>query len=49
MARYYHAYRAVAARVVVSLASEENKSKAFGPTTPGEILGLNYDTVAWTK
>ena len=46
--RYYLAYRAIAVRIGVSLASETNRSKAFGPSTSGEILGLNYDTLAWT-
>ena len=37
-----------AVTIGVSLASETNRSKAFGPSTSGEILGLNYDTLAWT-
>ena len=43
-ARYYVKYRELAAKVGVSLASEDNKSKAFGPSTVGEVLGLDYDS-----
>ena len=46
--RYYLVYRAIAVRIGVSLASEQNKAKAFGPITSGEVLDLNYDTLAWT-
>ena len=46
--RYYLLYRAIAVRIGVSLASEQNKAKAFGLITSGEVLGLNYDTLAWT-
>ena len=45
--RYYEKYREIATRIGVSLAEEENKSKAFGPSTEGEVLGLNYDTLRW--
>ena len=45
--RYYEKYREIAMRIGVSLAGEENKSKAFGPSTEGEVLGLNYDTLRW--
>ena len=45
--RYYLRYREIAARIGVSLAGEENKSKAFGPSTEGEVLGLDYDTMRW--
>ena len=40
-------YRELAARLGVSLASEENRSKAFGPRQVGEVLGLDYDTERW--
>ena len=45
--RYYEKYREIAERIGVSLAGEENKAKAFGPSTRGEVLGLNYDTRYW--
>ena len=45
--RYYVRYREIATRIGVSLAGEENKSKAFGPSTEGEVLGINYDTLRW--
>ena len=40
-------YRALAAKVGVSLASDGNRAKAFGPSTVGEVLGLDYDTERW--
>ena len=40
-------YRELVARLGVSLASEENRSKAFGPSQVGEVLGLDYDTERW--
>ena len=45
--RYYLRYREIAERIGVSLAGEENRSKAFGPSTEGEVLGLDYDTLKW--
>jgi hypothetical protein len=45
--RYYMRYRELAARVGVSLAGEENRSKAFGPSTEEEVLGLDYNTLKW--
>ena len=45
--RYYEKYREIAEKIGVSLAGEENKAKAFGPSTRGEVLGLNYDTWYW--
>ena len=46
--KYREEYRGVSKRVGVMLASEDNPRKAFPPSTRGEILGLNYDTEAWT-
>ena len=31
----------------MSLASEDNKSKAFGPSTVGEVLGPDYNSETW--
>ena len=45
---YRSSYRALARELGVRLASEDNPSKAFSPTTKGEILGLIYDGEAWT-
>ena len=42
------AYRQVAEQVGVKLASEDDPEKAFAPTTVGTVLGVRYDTVAWT-
>ena len=47
MRRYYIKYREIAERIGVSLAGEENRAKAFGPCTRGEVLGLNYNTQYW--
>ena len=44
---YREAYRSLAEEVGVRLASEDNPSKAFPPSTKGEILGLIYDGEAW--
>ena len=42
------AYQQVAAHLGVKLASEDDPDKAFAPTTVGTVLGVRYDTVAWT-
>ena len=47
MRKYYTMYREIAERIGVSLAGEENRAKAFGPCTRGEVLGLNYNTQSW--
>ena len=46
--RYWNCYRKIAEEIGVSLAGEENPSKAFGPSIQGEILGLMYNSVDWT-
>ena len=45
---YREAYRTLVEEVGVRLAGEDNPSKAFPPSTKGEILGLIYDGEAWT-
>jgi hypothetical protein len=42
------AYRAVADLIGVQLASTDDPDKAFSPCTAGVVLGVYYDTVAWT-
>jgi len=46
--KYREEYRGLAERIGVRLASEDNPSKAFPPSSSGEVLGLEYDTVRWT-
>jgi len=46
--RFESAYRTVAATVGVQLASTDDPDKAFSPCTAGVILGVYYDSVAWT-
>jgi hypothetical protein len=46
--KFYTTYQTVAARVGVSLADTSDPDKAFGPRTRGVVLGVEYDTVAWT-
>ena len=46
--RFRLAYRQVAEQVGVKLASEDDPEKAFAPATEGTVLGVRYDTVAWT-
>ena len=46
--RFYATYKAVATRVGVLLADTSDPDKAFGPTTKGVVLGVEYDTLAWT-
>jgi len=41
-------YRAVAADIGVRLAPTTDPDKAFSPCTAGVVLGIAYDTVAWT-
>ena len=46
--RFEQAYRDVAAEVSVRLAPTSDPDKAFSPTTSGVVLGVKYDSVAWT-
>ena len=48
LGRFREAYQQVAAQVGVKLAPEDDPDKAFAPTTAGTVLGVRYDTVAWT-
>jgi hypothetical protein len=48
LGRYWICYRKIAEEIGVSLAGEENPSKAFGPNVKGEILGLMYNSEDWT-
>ena len=43
--RYYDIYQKRAREMNISLASTADKSKAFGPSKEGEVLGLMYDRV----
>ena len=43
--RMYEAYLEVCNRLNVKLAPEGQKDKMFGPSTDGEVLGVNYDSV----
>ena len=45
---YFTTYRKLSRRLGVELAPMDDPGKAFSPCTKGEILGLIYDTVAWT-
>lgn len=45
---FYTSYRNLCEDVGVSLASEEDKDKAFGPSSEGLILGIVYNTDEWT-
>ena len=46
--RFARAYRAVAEHVGVRLAPLGDPDKAFDPCTRGVVLGVEYDSVAWT-
>ena len=46
--RFRLAYRQVADQLGVRLAPEDDPDKAFAPSTVGTVLGVRYDTVAWT-
>jgi hypothetical protein len=46
--RFEKAYRDVAKEIGVRLAGYEDSEKAFAPCTKGVVLGVEYDTVAWT-
>jgi len=48
LAQFEAAYRQVAADVGVQLAPTSDPDKAFSPTTSGVVLGIRYDSVAWT-
>ena len=41
--QFYKEYRSVCDRIGVSLASEDDPDKAFGPRTEGVILGIQFD------
>ena len=45
---FFEAYKQVCARIGVSLASEDDPSKAFAPCSGGIILGIHYDLDSWT-
>ena len=38
----------VATKLGVKLAPQEDPDKSFGPSTSGLVLGIRYDSVAWT-
>jgi hypothetical protein len=42
------AYMRVAAQVGISLASRDDPDKSFAPCQKGTVLGVAYDTAAWT-
>jgi hypothetical protein len=46
--QFQAAYREVAEHLGVLLAPTTDPDKAFEPTTAGVVLGVYYDTVAWT-
>ena len=46
--KFEQAFRAGAEEIGVKLASTADPDKAFSPCTRGVILGVIYDTVAWT-
>ena len=48
LGRFREAYQQVAEQLGVKLASEDDPDKAFAPATVGTVLGVRYDTVAWT-
>lgn len=43
--RMYRAYLSVCKELNVKLAPEGQKDKMFGPSTDGQVLGINYDSV----
>ena len=42
--QFYTTYRDVCEELGIELADPSDKDKAFGPTTCGQVLGINYDT-----
>ena len=46
--RVYDSYRELAPRMGVKLAPEEDKDKAFPPSTSGVCLGVAFDLMKWT-
>ena len=46
--RYRKHYREIAEKIGVKLAPEDDPSKAFPPSTEGEILGIVYNGKDWT-
>jgi len=45
---FENTYRKVAQQVGVQLAPTEDPDKAFSACTSGTVLGVHYDTIAWT-
>ena len=41
-------FKLVAEQIGIKLAPRVDRDKSFGPSTKGVILGVEYDTVAWT-
>ena len=48
LSRFESVYRSVADQIGVQLAPTDDPDKAFSPCTAGTVLGVAYDTVAWT-
>jgi hypothetical protein len=48
LARFEAAYREVANHLGVQLAPTTDPDKAFSAATAGVVLGVHYDTIAWT-
>ena len=46
--KFDKAYRDVAKEVGISLADRSDRDKSFAPSTQGQVLGVDYDTEAWT-
>ena len=46
--KFDQAYREVAEIVGISLADRSDRDKSFAPSTKGQVLGVDYDTEAWT-
>ena len=46
--KFDKAYREICEEVGVSLANRSDPDKSFAPTTMGQVLGVDYDTEAWT-
>ncbi len=48
LVRFEAAYREVANHICVQLAPTTDPDKAFSAATAGVVLGVHYDTIAWT-
>ena len=46
--KFDDAYREIALEVGISLADRSDPDKSFGPTTKGQVLGVDYNTEDWT-